>query len=65
MLGKPQLSYIPNLSHHSFLLSSEAPNRLQVELGKPSIGLDPPKSPNLGEGMNSGVRALPGSSPGC
>lgn len=43
MLGKPQLSYIPNLSHHPFLLSSEAANRLQVELGKPSIALDPPK----------------------
>lgn len=65
MLGKHQPSCIPNLSHHPFLLSSEAANRLQVELGKPNIVLDPPKYPSMGEGTDNGVRALLGPSPGC
>lgn len=71
MLDKHQLSH-PESSHPHFLLNSEAANGLQVVLGKPSTALDPRRQASLGEGMDSGVRALQGPcddlclpSPGC
>lgn len=49
MLGKRQLSYVPNLP--TILSCSEAANRQQVSLGKVCLALDPQRQPNLGVGM--------------
>lgn len=62
MLGKHQLSYVPNLP--TILSCSEAANRHQVALGKVCIALDPQRQgAGMGMGQHSRVSVTTFASP--